>query len=1186
MSEQDDKVLSLAQAVGNRLAGGDLPPSFAKLYSQHTRLSAGRAGVRWGENETQQRLEDAVRLVDAGLVQRRADDPDWFRPMLRAAELLEWLAHPALNTDSLPIDLLAAAAYQLAGYPARAASMLSQSTAANADVGPLVALLRGDFPVLLRTLTRYWSAGVRRPMVVGDSLQKINWADDRLAAAQFRRMIDDEAASAMGIICAAMRWGTTDRVEAALDKFDSLAKLMLSGHDRYSWLLAKLTAETARTFLLTALRGALRWLPDTLDKYGALAVERYLRQAYINRRTQAWPSQLRGIERLALNTSFVLCTPTGSGKTTIAEIAILQSLFAPHATAPLVMYLVPSRALAAEVESKLSRVIAPLTQQQVVVTGLYGGIDWGPTDAWLTSEERTVLICTYEKAEALIRFLGPLFLNRLSLVVLDEAHTIQFDGELNDLRSAESRALRLEALISRMLVYIPAERSRVVALSAVAAGMENTLARWVTGNAEATPERTLYRSTRQLIGRLECRVGRAFEIRYDLLDRVSLQFGDTDSPYIPQPFPPHPPSPSFARAEKEKALRPYLFWAAMHLVAPAGSTGLHAVLISVPQQIGGYAQDLLTLLDKDWAAVARPMVFYAPTDPRKADRWKQCLRACEDYFGVTSREYQLLQKGIVVHHGKMPGLMARLLIQLVEDGVIHFIIATSTLSQGINLPFETVLVPTLRREQKSMTAQEFANLAGRAGRPGYATEGRCLVLLPENPSDGSGRTARRRYHEIIQQLTVRRGRRDPEQRGRSALASLLTALRQLWMRVSRSTDEASFLKWLEQTATVVDVSAVESESDDLLETLDALDSLLLAAIVEVESLEIATLSAAEIEARLVRVWTRCYAHFASTDEAQMGRWFVRRGLGLVQNVYPEKSRRKRLYRTGLPPRQGDLLTQIYPAVKQHLLFGRDYASRDTPGQFDFVRSLAELLSKHPKFRPSAKTPGKYDTWDTILRWWLDPTGPVQMPGATRVSEWYDYVAKNFTYKLSWGIGCILAIAADDAHGGVLKPTSLETWPTLGLPWIALWLKELITWGTLDPVAAYVLGRGRAGTRAEARERSSQYYEQYESLDADGKLNPTLIRTWAETLPRAKQESTRVAPPAPLKATLERQFPSQAARNWRVLPVEMGEHLSWVDVAGFVLASSQRPASWRSELLEHGDFTLALDEGVVKYVPYL
>ncbi len=139
--------------------------------------------------------------------------------------------------------------------------------------------------------------------------------------------------------------------------------------------------------------------------------------------------------------------------------------------APLVMYLVPKRALAAEVESKLQRTIAPLSRQQrVVITGLYGGIDWGPTDAWLTADERTVLICTYEKAEALIRFLGPLFLGRLALVVLDEAHMVRYDGKDDDLRAAESRPLRLESLVARLLTYVPADRGQVIALSAVAAG--------------------------------------------------------------------------------------------------------------------------------------------------------------------------------------------------------------------------------------------------------------------------------------------------------------------------------------------------------------------------------------------------------------------------------------------------------------------------------------------------------------------------------------------------------------------------------------------------------------------------------------------------------------------------------------------------------------------------------------------
>src|SRR5271167_1289778 len=115
---QNDEVLKLARAVSEGLAGGFLTPACAKLYSQHTRLDAGQPGLtQWRLTEAASRLDDAVRLVDAALFERDAGDANWTEAMLRAAEILEWLSHPTLNPDNLPMRLLAAAAYQLAGYP-------------------------------------------------------------------------------------------------------------------------------------------------------------------------------------------------------------------------------------------------------------------------------------------------------------------------------------------------------------------------------------------------------------------------------------------------------------------------------------------------------------------------------------------------------------------------------------------------------------------------------------------------------------------------------------------------------------------------------------------------------------------------------------------------------------------------------------------------------------------------------------------------------------------------------------------------------------------------------------------------------------------------------------------------------------------------------------------------------------
>jgi replicative superfamily II helicase len=128
----------------------------------------------------------------------------------------------------------------------------------------------------------------------------------------------------------------------------------------------------------------------------------------------------------------VLCTPTGSGKTTVAECALIGDLFGRHDLdsglqalgddGALAIYLVPSRALAPEVERRLQEDLADVGSRRLVVTGLYGGTDWGPTDGWLTSTDPTILVCTYEKAEALLRFLGPIFMRRVRTVIIDEAH--------------------------------------------------------------------------------------------------------------------------------------------------------------------------------------------------------------------------------------------------------------------------------------------------------------------------------------------------------------------------------------------------------------------------------------------------------------------------------------------------------------------------------------------------------------------------------------------------------------------------------------------------------------------------------------------------------------------------------------------------------------------------------------------
>lgn len=78
---------------------------------------------------------------------------------------------------------------------------------------------------------------------------------------------------------------------------------------------------------------------------------------------------------------------------------------------------------------------------------------------------------------------------------------------------------------------------------------------------------------------------------------------------------------------------------------------------------------------------------------------------------------ELLNKGVVIHHGSIP-LEVRFLIEdFIRKGFSSLCFATSTLAQGINMPFDIVWLENNRFEGKEEErALAFKNLIGRAGR--------------------------------------------------------------------------------------------------------------------------------------------------------------------------------------------------------------------------------------------------------------------------------------------------------------------------------------------------------------------------------------------------------------------------------------------------------------------------------------
>lgn len=99
------------------------------------------------------------------------------------------------------------------------------------------------------------------------------------------------------------------------------------------------------------------------------------------------------------------------------------------------------------------------------------------------------------------------------------------------------------------------------------------------------------------------------------------------------------------------------------------------------------------------------------------------IEQLHNYIGDTgrgrkkSRIIEWMKRGIVLHHGSMPLKMRLLIEQFVNAGFARICFATSTLIQGINMPFDVVWIDNFMfRGSESKKILDLKNLIGRAGR--------------------------------------------------------------------------------------------------------------------------------------------------------------------------------------------------------------------------------------------------------------------------------------------------------------------------------------------------------------------------------------------------------------------------------------------------------------------------------------
>lgn len=109
---------------------------------------------------------------------------------------------------------------------------------------------------------------------------------------------------------------------------------------------------------------------------------------------------------------------------------------------------------------------------------------------------------------------------------------------------------------------------------------------------------------------------------------------------------------------------------------------------------------------------------------------------------------RVLTRRIAFHYGNMPQVIKTEIEELFKSGIIKYIVCTSTLIEGVNLPANTIFIRGIKKgNQTNLSNMDFWNLAGRAGRQGKEFQGNIVCIDSDDLSiwNGNPPSHRERY---------------------------------------------------------------------------------------------------------------------------------------------------------------------------------------------------------------------------------------------------------------------------------------------------------------------------------------------------------------------------------------------------------------------------------------------------------
>lgn len=437
-----------------------------------------------------------------------------------------------------------------------------------------------------------------------------------------------------------------------------------------------------------------------------------------------WPAQhLLGKKGVFKGKSAVVQMPTSAGKTKAIEIIIRSSFLAKRTE--LAVIVAPFRALCSEIRNSLS---SSFRNEEVTIDAISDVMqkDFDITEM-LTG--KTVLVMTPEKLLYVLRH-APNLAQNIGLLIYDEGH--QFDNG--------TRGINYELLLTTLKNKLNPE-VQVVLISAVISNAE-AIGDWlIDGESELISGRNLSPTYRTV----------AFTSWTDHLGR--LQFVEQSSPderqfFVPRVIEEH--ELNLKGKERKRRVFPDKNdgkTVAAYLGIKLSINGSVAVFCGTKTSVSSMCENIVDAYERG-LSLQKPLHNSDMVEIQKIGYLYSC------HLGNTNIYSRSAKLGILTHHGNTPIGVRASVEYAMKEGLANFVICTSTLAQGVNLPIRYLIITSIYQGAERLKVRDFHNLIGRAGRAGRAgmhTEGSIIFADPIIYDDSrTARTQRkqRRWNQI------------------------------------------------------------------------------------------------------------------------------------------------------------------------------------------------------------------------------------------------------------------------------------------------------------------------------------------------------------------------------------------------------------------------------------------------------